>query len=236
MGPPERGGYDTRRWACCRRRSSPRTWRGSASRSSSSSRTPTSIHVDIMDGHFVPPIALGTVVVAVAPPGDDDRTLHGHLMVDAPASLVRRSQGRRASTSCRSTSRRCPTPNPPSRRRGEPAWASVSRSTSRRRSLPPSRTWRDRRPHADEHPAGLVVPGVEPRGLSHGSEAARAAIDGRGLDVDARDRRRGQDRERTARRRRGRDRARSRRPASSRSPTRPRPPLPSRPSRGEREG
>lgn len=41
------------------------------------------IHIDIMDGHFVPPIALGTVVVASLRPVTD-RTLHGHLMVDAP--------------------------------------------------------------------------------------------------------------------------------------------------------
>ncbi|MGZ8630740.1 MAG: ribulose-phosphate 3-epimerase [Actinomycetota bacterium] len=41
------------------------------------------IHVDIMDGHFVPPIALGTVVVASLRP-HTRRTLHGHLMVDAP--------------------------------------------------------------------------------------------------------------------------------------------------------
>ena len=41
------------------------------------------IHIDIMDGHFVPPIALGTVVVASLRPVTS-RTLHGHLMVDAP--------------------------------------------------------------------------------------------------------------------------------------------------------
>jgi ribulose-phosphate 3-epimerase len=44
------------------------------------------IHVDIMDGHFVPPIALGTVVVASLRP-QTDRALHGHLMVDAPESF-----------------------------------------------------------------------------------------------------------------------------------------------------
>lgn len=41
------------------------------------------IHVDIMDGHFVPPIALGTVSVAALRPWTD-LVLHGHLMVDAP--------------------------------------------------------------------------------------------------------------------------------------------------------
>jgi ribulose-phosphate 3-epimerase len=44
------------------------------------------IHIDIMDGHFVPPIALGTVVVASLRPYTE-RTLHGHLMVDAPESF-----------------------------------------------------------------------------------------------------------------------------------------------------
>jgi ribulose-phosphate 3-epimerase len=44
------------------------------------------IHIDIMDGHFVPPIALGTVVVASLRP-HTDRTLHGHLMVDTPESF-----------------------------------------------------------------------------------------------------------------------------------------------------
>jgi ribulose-phosphate 3-epimerase len=38
-----------------------------------------------MDGHFVPPIALGTVFVASLRPWTD-RVLHGHLMVDAPAA------------------------------------------------------------------------------------------------------------------------------------------------------
>jgi ribulose-phosphate 3-epimerase len=42
------------------------------------------IHIDIMDGHFVPPIALGGVVVRSLRPCTD-RTLHGHLMVDHPA-------------------------------------------------------------------------------------------------------------------------------------------------------
>jgi len=43
------------------------------------------IHIDIMDGHFVPPIALGTVVVASLRPWTAS-DLHGHLMVDAPES------------------------------------------------------------------------------------------------------------------------------------------------------
>jgi ribulose-phosphate 3-epimerase len=44
------------------------------------------IHVDIMDGHFVPPIAFGTVAVASLRPWTE-RPLHGHLMVDAPESF-----------------------------------------------------------------------------------------------------------------------------------------------------
>jgi ribulose-phosphate 3-epimerase len=50
------------------------------------------IHIDIMDGHFVPPIALGTVVVASLRP-HTDRTLHGHLMVDAPAAYFEELAG-----------------------------------------------------------------------------------------------------------------------------------------------
>jgi ribulose-phosphate 3-epimerase len=43
-------------------------------------------HVDIMDGHFVPPIALGTVVVSSIRPVTEV-PLHGHLMVEAPDSF-----------------------------------------------------------------------------------------------------------------------------------------------------
>jgi ribulose-phosphate 3-epimerase len=45
------------------------------------------IHIDIMDGHFVPPIALGTVVVASLRPWTA-LDLHGHLMVDTPESYL----------------------------------------------------------------------------------------------------------------------------------------------------
>jgi ribulose-phosphate 3-epimerase len=44
------------------------------------------IHIDVMDGHFAPPITFGSVVVASLRP-HTDRVLHGHLMVDAPESL-----------------------------------------------------------------------------------------------------------------------------------------------------
>jgi ribulose-phosphate 3-epimerase len=44
------------------------------------------VHVDIMDGHFVPPIALGAVIVHSLRPATD-RPLHGHLMVEAPEAF-----------------------------------------------------------------------------------------------------------------------------------------------------
>jgi ribulose-phosphate 3-epimerase len=44
------------------------------------------IHVDVMDGHFVPPLTIGSVVVASLRPYTD-RVLHGHLMVEGPEGL-----------------------------------------------------------------------------------------------------------------------------------------------------
>jgi ribulose-phosphate 3-epimerase len=44
------------------------------------------IHVDVMDGHFVPRLTIGPVVVASLRPYTD-RVLHGHLMVEAPEGL-----------------------------------------------------------------------------------------------------------------------------------------------------
>jgi len=44
------------------------------------------VHIDIMDGHFVPPIALGTVIVQSLRPVTD-RPLHGHLMVEVPEAF-----------------------------------------------------------------------------------------------------------------------------------------------------
>jgi ribulose-phosphate 3-epimerase len=44
------------------------------------------IHIDIMDGHFVPPITLGPAVVASLRRWTD-RVLHGHLMVEEPAAF-----------------------------------------------------------------------------------------------------------------------------------------------------
>jgi ribulose-phosphate 3-epimerase len=44
------------------------------------------IHIDVMDGHFVPPLTIGPVVVASLRPVTD-RVLHGHLMVEAPEAL-----------------------------------------------------------------------------------------------------------------------------------------------------
>lgn len=45
------------------------------------------IHVDSMDGHFVPPLTIGPVVVASLRPVTD-RILHAHLMVEYPERLL----------------------------------------------------------------------------------------------------------------------------------------------------
>lgn len=44
------------------------------------------IHIDVMDGHFAPPITFGSVVVASLRP-HTDRVLHGHLMIETPANV-----------------------------------------------------------------------------------------------------------------------------------------------------
>jgi ribulose-phosphate 3-epimerase len=44
------------------------------------------IHIDIMDAHFVPPLTIGPVVVASLR-SVTDRVFHGHLMVEAPEGL-----------------------------------------------------------------------------------------------------------------------------------------------------
>ena len=44
------------------------------------------IHIDVMDGHFAPPITFGSIVVASLRP-HTDRVLHGHLMIDNPVNV-----------------------------------------------------------------------------------------------------------------------------------------------------
>lgn len=45
------------------------------------------IHIDIMDGHFVPPLTIGPVVVAALRP-HTDLPLHAHLQVDSPDGFL----------------------------------------------------------------------------------------------------------------------------------------------------
>jgi ribulose-phosphate 3-epimerase len=45
------------------------------------------IHIDVMDGHFVPPLTIGPPVVA-ALRAHTDLPLHAHLQVEAPESLI----------------------------------------------------------------------------------------------------------------------------------------------------
>ena len=122
------------------------------------------IHIDIMDGHFVPPIALGTVVVASLRPCTD-RTLHGHLMVDRPESFfeeLARGRARHGVLPPRGRRRS-------RRRRREGAGGRAQRrrhdqsGDAGRRRVPLPRPARRR--DADEHPPGLVRSDAEPGGL-----------------------------------------------------------------------
>jgi ribulose-phosphate 3-epimerase len=45
------------------------------------------IHIDIMDGHFVPPLTVGPAVVAALRP-HTDRPLHAHLQVESPDGFL----------------------------------------------------------------------------------------------------------------------------------------------------
>jgi len=45
------------------------------------------IHIDVMDGHFVPPLTIGPMVVAALRP-HTDRPLHAHLQVEAPEGFL----------------------------------------------------------------------------------------------------------------------------------------------------
>jgi ribulose-phosphate 3-epimerase len=45
------------------------------------------IHIDVMDGHFVPPLTIGPAVVA-ALRHHTDRPLHAHLQVDSPDGFL----------------------------------------------------------------------------------------------------------------------------------------------------
>ena len=121
-------------------------------------------HVDIMDGHFVPPIALGTVVVESLRPVTD-RTLHGHLMVDAPEGFF--DELREAGLDMVSFHLEAvPEPGPAIRKArdaglGVGLTLNLETPVAGRLPLPGG----DRRSDAHEHQARLVRAAAQPRGV-----------------------------------------------------------------------
>ena len=136
------------------------------------------IHIDIMDGHFVPPLALGAVVVKSLRPVTD-RALHGHLMVDAPESFF----DELAEAGMDMVSFHVEAVGDPgpaiAKARGadlDVGLAAQSRDAGRGRLPVPGG---DRRRDADEHPAGLVGTDLQRRGLPR-LEAVRSEIERQG--------------------------------------------------------
>jgi hypothetical protein len=134
------------------------------------------IHVDVMDGHFVPPITMGPLAVERAARADEraGALLDVHLMIERPERQVASSPAP-APTSSRSTPRRRRTSTTRWRRsatagrrraRGLPVDAGRGLSRGRRRS-DRSRALHDRQP-------GLGRPAVH-RGLDRQARALRAA-------------------------------------------------------------
>ena len=72
------------------------------------------IHVDVMDGHFVPPITIGPLVAASISDQVHDAGgfIDVHLMIEAPSATSRNSP-RPAPTRSPSTPRPRPTPTAP---------------------------------------------------------------------------------------------------------------------------
>ena len=93
------------------------------------------IHVDVMDGHFVPPITIGPLVAAAIADQVHDAggALDVHLMIERPAAQVAEFAARRRRLRSRSTPRPTRTPTAPWARSARPAAWPGSRSTRRRR-------------------------------------------------------------------------------------------------------
>jgi ribulose-phosphate 3-epimerase len=141
-----------------------------------------SIHVDVMDAHFVPPLSIGPVVIESIRPVTD-LPFHAHLMVERPVSLFDdlAAAGTNVVTSHLEAADDPRTVIEEAAARGMAVGLAVNPTTSVQEVFP----------HLDDLRRIIVMsvnPGWAGQGFQEGAlhkiEAARGEIDRRGLDVD----------------------------------------------------
>ena len=140
------------------------------------------IHIDVMDGHFVPPLTIGPVVVAALRP-HTDRPLHAHLQVEAPDGFLDELAG--AGADAVSFHLEAVTDPTPTQRKVRGLGMRAGMALAPR--TPPKAAFAFLE-HTDDVVVLAVEPGWAGQPFQPGAvakvEALRSEIDRRGLDVD----------------------------------------------------